>query len=97
MRSVSPWLQHGSPWDLPRSDVAYQVRFYGHAEQLEGGRALWQGGQEVLAIAHDVIPENATKNTNSLRLWESKLKRGFDLQSFNDVTDSWVGRMGKGR
>jgi len=25
-----------------------------------------------------------TKNTNNLRLWESKPKRGFDLQSFND-------------
>jgi len=26
-----------------------------------------------------------TKNTNNLRLWESKPKRGFDLQSFNGL------------
>ena len=84
LEAPDPWLQHDNPWELARSDVTYQVRFYGHAERLDGGRALWQGGQEVLAMAYDVmIPGYATKNTNNLRLWESKPKRGFDLQSFN--------------
>jgi starch phosphorylase len=45
--------------------------------------ATWSGGQ-VLAVAYDVmIPGYGTKSTNNLRLWESKPKRGFDLQSFN--------------
>jgi starch phosphorylase len=45
---------------------------------------VWSGGQEVLAVAYDVmIPGYDTKNTNNLRLWESTPKRGFDLQSFN--------------
>ena len=30
-----------------------------------------------------MIPGYGTRNTNNLRLWESKPKRGFDLQSFN--------------
>ena len=48
------------------------------------GRAIWQGGQEVLAVAYDVmIPGYETSTTNNLRLWESKPKRGFDLNSFN--------------
>lgn len=35
-------------------------------------------------MAYDVmIPGYDTKNTNNLRLWESKPKRGFDLNSFN--------------
>ena len=77
--------------------MSYQIRFYGHAERLEGGRALWQGGQEVLAMAYDVmIPGYATKNTNNLRLWESKPKRGFDLQSFNGACVGWVLREGHG-
>ena len=60
------------------------MRFYGHAERLDGMKALWSGGQEVLAVAYDtMIPGYDTKNTNNLRLWESKPKRGFDLQSFN--------------
>ena len=45
---------------------------------------MWSGGQEVLAVAYDtMVPGYATKNTNNLRLWESKPKRGFDLNSFN--------------
>ena len=51
-----------------------------------GMKAIWSGGQEVLAVAYDVmIPGYATKNTNNLRLWESKPKRGFDLNSFNGM------------
>ena len=60
------------------------MRFYGHSERLDGMKAVWSGGQEVQALAFDVmVPGYATKNTNNLRLWESKPKRGFDLNSFN--------------
>ena len=85
-QAPDPWLAHQNPWELPRVDVVYDVRFYGHAERLEDGtgRALWHGGQEVLAMAYDVmIPGYGTQSTNNLRLWESKPKRGFDLNSFN--------------
>jgi glycogen phosphorylase len=35
-------------------------------------------------MAYDVmIPGYGTQSTNNLRLWESKPKRGFDLNSFN--------------
>ena len=41
---------------------------------------LCEGRQEVLAMAYDVmIPGYATKNTNNLRLWERKPKRGLEL------------------
>jgi len=50
------------------------------------GRAIWHGGQEVLAVAYDVmIPGYGTSTINNLRLWESKPKRGFDLNSFNGM------------
>lgn len=84
LEAPDPWLQHDNPWELPRLDVTYEIRFYGHSERIEEGKAIWSGGQEVLAIAYDVIiPGYDTKNTNNLRLWESKPKRGFDLNSFN--------------
>jgi glycogen phosphorylase len=40
-----------------RLDVIYDVRFYGEAprSQAGAGRAVWSGGQEVLAIAYDVM------------------------------------------
>jgi len=84
LEAPDPWLNNQNPWELPRLDVSVEVRFYGHAERLDNGKAIWSGGQEVLAIAYDVmIPGYHTKNTNNLRLWESKPKRGFDLDSFN--------------
>ncbi|KAG6910455.1 hypothetical protein DXG01_010380 [Tephrocybe rancida] len=80
---ISP---EGNQLELPRLDVFYEIRFYGQSERLNDGtgRASWTGGQEVLAIAYDVmIPGYGTTTTNNLRLWESKPKRGFDLNSFN--------------
>ncbi|KAI1795462.1 glycogen phosphorylase [Ganoderma leucocontextum] len=84
LEAPDPWLEHDNPWELARTDVTYQIRFYGHAERIDGMKAIWQGGQEVIAMAYDVpIPGYETTTTNNLRLWESKPKRGFDLQSFN--------------
>lgn len=86
LEAPDPWLDHQNPWELPRLDVTYEVRFYGNSQRWGEGtvRATWSGGQEVLAVAYDVmIPGYGTKSTNNLRLWESKPKRGFDLQSFN--------------
>ncbi|PPQ83162.1 hypothetical protein CVT25_005409 [Psilocybe cyanescens] len=86
LEAPDPWLDNQNPWELPRLDVTYDIRFYGHADRLDDGtgRAIWQGGQEVLAQAYDVmIPGYGTQSTNNLRLWESKPKRGFDLNSFN--------------
>ncbi|KAF8883879.1 hypothetical protein CPB84DRAFT_1817009 [Gymnopilus junonius] len=63
-----------NPWELPRLDVTFDIRFYGHAERLDdgSGRAIWAGGQEVLAMAYDVmIPGYNTPTTNNLRLWET--------------------------
>ena len=88
LEAPDPWLEHDNPWELPRTDVTYPIRFYGHAERLDGMKAIWSGGQEVVAMAYDtMIPGYDTKTTNNLRLWESKPKRGFDLQSFNGECD----------
>ena len=87
-KAPDPWLDNQNPWELPRLDVTYDIRFYGRADRLDDGtgRAVWHGGQEVLAVAYDVmIPGYNTASTNNLRLWESKPQRGFDLNSFNGM------------
>lgn len=74
------WLNFGNAWEVPRLDVNYEVRFYG---QLRDGK--WLGGEKVEAVAYDVpIPGYDTKNTINIRLWSSKPKKKFDLQSFNE-------------
>ncbi|KAB5590162.1 Starch phosphorylase [Ceratobasidium theobromae] len=85
LEAPDPWLNHANPWEIARFDVTVDVRFYGQAERIGNTRrALWSGGQEVVAVAYDVpIPGYATKNTNNLRLWDARGKSGFDLQSFN--------------
>ncbi|KAJ7204597.1 hypothetical protein C8J57DRAFT_1259333 [Mycena rebaudengoi] len=51
----------------PRCWVTYEVA---RADRLNDGtpRAMWSGGQEVLAAAHDVMIPGYTKATNTLRL-----------------------------
>jgi starch phosphorylase len=93
LEAPDPWLENSNPWELPRTDVAYEIRFHGVADKYHdgSGRGVWHGGQEVLAVAYDVmIPGFDTRNTNNLRLWESKPKRGFDLNSFNGETPTSI-------
>lgn len=56
LEAPDPWLEYQNPWELPRLDVTYEIRFYGSADRYTdgSGRAVWSGGQEVLAVAYDV-------------------------------------------
>ncbi|KAI0099934.1 glycosyltransferase family 35 protein [Nemania sp. FL0031] len=82
------WLDF-NPWEFPRHDVTVDIQFYGHVHktQDENGKtvAIWEGGETVTAVAHDVpTPGYDTPSTNNLRLWSSKAASGeFDFQKFN--------------
>lgn len=56
LEAPDPWLELENPWEIPRLDVTYPVRFYGSAEKIDGskGKGVWHGGQEVLAMAYDM-------------------------------------------
>ncbi|KAH7089314.1 carbohydrate phosphorylase-domain-containing protein, partial [Auriculariales sp. MPI-PUGE-AT-0066] len=72
LEAPDPWLEHANAWELPRLDVTYEIRFYGHAERIGNNRAVWSGGQEVVAVAYDVpIPGYETRNTNNIRLFNA--------------------------
>jgi len=77
------WLADGNPWEFPRLDVEYRVRFGGRVEQV-GERIVWSDTQDLLAMAYDVIiPGHATQATNTLRLWSAKPTQALDLPAFN--------------
>ena len=82
------WLRYQNPWELPRPEHLYPVRFYGRVEvgQWDDGRPrfIWQDGEEVMAMAYDTpVPGYGNNTVNTLRLWSAKATREFDLSYFN--------------
>ncbi len=78
-----PWLQNGTPWEFPRADITYPVRFGGWVEQLDG-KAVWRPAGEVDAKAYDmVIPGHGTEKVSTLRLWKAVAPAHIDLGAFN--------------
>ncbi|MBU1357116.1 MAG: glycogen/starch/alpha-glucan phosphorylase [Candidatus Edwardsbacteria bacterium] len=82
------WLRYQNPWELPRPEHLYPVKFYGRVEmgQWPDGRSrfLWQDGEEVMAMAYDTpVPGHGNNTVNTLRLWSAKATREFDLSYFN--------------
>ena len=81
------WLSHINPWEIERTDVSYEIPFYGRVEICEDQgvqRKFWIPGEVVRAVAFDTpIPGFDTFNTINLRLWKSRPSNEFDFQSFN--------------
>ncbi|PYQ50173.1 MAG: glycogen phosphorylase, partial [Acidobacteria bacterium] len=49
-----PWLRYGTPWEIPRPDVLFPVKFYGRSEYYVDkgvGRYRWTDTQDVYAMA----------------------------------------------
>ena len=82
------WLRYGNPWEVPRPDVLFPVKFFGRVEHFTDddgrGRYRWVDTEEVYAMAYDIaIPGFRNDVVNSLRLWAAKSSREFDLAQFN--------------
>ena len=83
------WLRYGNPWEFPRPEVLYGVKFHGRVIEFtdEKGQARhqWVDTDEVMAMAYDYpIPGFDTGTVNNMRLWSAKATRDFDLNYFNE-------------
>ena len=82
------WLRYGTPWEIPRPDVLFPVKYYGRSEYYNDngeGRWRWTDTQDVYAMAYDFgVPGYKNDTVNSLRLWAAKSSREFDLEKFNE-------------
>ena len=77
------WLIEGFPWELPRPEVIYTVKFGGRVEHV-GERVLWVDTDDVKAMAYDMlIPGFKTKGVNTLRLWSAKATQEMEMSLFN--------------
>lgn len=77
------WLRYGNPWEFPRPELIYPVRFYGRVE-THAKKTEWVDTSEILAMAYDYpVPGFHTNTVNTLRLWAAKSTRDFDFDYFN--------------
>ncbi len=82
------WLRYGNPWEFPRPELLYPVKFYGKVEEVDGDsrrlRMDWVEGEDVMAMAYDYpVPGFMNETVNTLRLWAAKSTREFNLEYFN--------------
>ncbi|MCB9592505.1 MAG: glycogen/starch/alpha-glucan phosphorylase [Sandaracinaceae bacterium] len=82
------WLEHGSPWEVPRTDLRMTVRYNGRVEPRTDttGRTHfeWLDTDDVYAVAHDIpVPGYKNDEVNTLRLWKAVPVKEFDLAAFN--------------
>jgi starch phosphorylase len=82
------WLRYGNPWEFPRPELLYPVKFYGCVVEYkhEDGflRHHWVDTDDVMAMAYDTpVPGYGGKTVNNMRLWAAKSSRDFELRYFN--------------
>ncbi len=83
MEYPDSWLKDGTPWEFPRADLTYPVRFGGWVTH-ENNKATWQAAGEVAAKAYDmVVPGHGTEKVSTLRLWKAVAPDHIDLGAFN--------------
>jgi starch phosphorylase len=85
---ASSWLRHHNPWEIPRDDASYVVRYGGRclaAQDAQGKlRHRWVDTHDVWAVGFDqLIPGNRSQTVNHLRLWSGRAIAPFDVQTFN--------------
>ncbi len=88
MEHPDNWLRYGNPWEFPRPELLYPVKFFGHVVEYkhEDGvlRHHWVDTDDVMAMAYDTpVPGYGGKTVNNMRLWAAKSSRDFDLRYFN--------------
>ena len=77
-----PWLLNGTPWEFPRSEISYPVRFGGWVERING-KPYWLHDGLVDAKAYDmVVPGHETDKVSTLRLWKAVAPAHFNLDAF---------------
>ncbi len=88
VEATDVWHRFGSPWEVHRPNVSYEVPLGGHTEHRrdEKGRlrVVWVPHETVRGVAIDAPILGYKVNTvNVLRLWSAEATEGFDFDAFN--------------
>ena len=82
------WLRFGNPWEIPRPEIAFDVKLGGRTETYRDAdgryRVRWIPNRVVRGVAYDTpILGFGVDNANLLRLWSAQASESFDFQAFN--------------
>src|SRR4051812_24734997 len=82
------WLVNGNPWEIPKPDVNYLVKWGGYAEHYpdDAGedRVRWVPGRVLKGVAYDTpIQGYGVHTCNVLTLWSARAVESFALDAFN--------------
>ena len=83
LETPDPWLRYGNPWEIPRAEYLYPVKFYGYVQESTDAEGKyhceWKSANKVMAMAYDIpIPGYKNNTVNNLRLWSAKSTRDFE-------------------
>jgi starch phosphorylase len=83
------WLRYGNPWEFPRPEAIFPVKFGGRVVQFTDDKGRfqfhWVDTEDVMAMAFDTpVPGYGTSTVNNLRLWSARASRDFNLKYFNE-------------
>jgi starch phosphorylase len=86
--ATDKWLRRGNPWEIPRPETAYGVKFGGYTEASKDERGQyrvrWIPETEVTGVAYDTpILGYHVDTCNVLRLWKAEAVESFDFAAFN--------------
>lgn len=82
------WLRYGNPWEIPRPEISFDIKFGGHTEGYtdDNGRyqVRWVPDTIIKSTPYDlpVIGYQAA-TANFIRLWKAEACESFDFKSFN--------------
>jgi starch phosphorylase len=85
---ASSWLRQRNPWEIPRDDARFVIRFGGRSVATNDAqgrtRYRWVETQNIWAVGFDMlIPGNRSPTVNHLRLWSGRAIAPFDVELFN--------------
>jgi len=82
------WLRFGNPWEIVRSEIAFDVKLGGRTEHERDERGQyhvrWIPDNVVKGVAYDTpVPGYQAPTANLLRLWKAEATESFDFDAFN--------------
>ncbi len=82
------WLRLGSPWEIPRPKLSFDVKLGGrtgsYVDDRGEYRVRWEPERVVRGVACDMpVVGYGVETTNLLRLWKAEAPESFDFQAFN--------------